>query len=336
MRRWTGSDQNRTGLGPMSAENNSFPAKVLLFGEYTILLGSTALSIPYPVFSATLMFSPDEEPLSSRKQLTSNHHLFEFYQYLAGLGDPVSQAIDFERFHQDLVKGLFLQSTIPPGYGLGSSGALVAAVFDRFGNYVPSQDEIANGEGMLRLKKIFSEMESFFHGKSSGFDPLVSFLKQPLFLRSDGLVELTNLPQAFTSHGSGIFLLDTGQTGKTAPLVKFFMERFKPEGQIIEEGKALINMIDQLVNSFLDFSDYQFWTLMKKFSQKQREEFKPMIPVNFISLWAEGIENGLFYFKLCGSGGGGFLIGFARDINAAVSFLLSKDYRPVVVPITGG
>jgi len=317
----------------MSTKSKVFPAKILLFGEYTILMGSLALSIPYHAFTATLAFPDNVEPASSRKQVTSNLHLFEFYQYLAGQGDYFSQIIDFERFHKDLVQGMFLQSTIPAGYGLGSSGALVAAVFERFARHLPSKDEIATDEGMLRLKTIFSEMESFFHGKSSGFDPSVSFLKRPLLLGQDGVPELTNLPHAFSAAGSGIFLLDTGQTGKTAPLVKLFLERFKPEGKITEEGEALIKMIDKLVNSFLDFSDYQFWELMKKFSLKQTKEFKPMIPENIISLWLEGIESRLYYLKLCGSGGGGFLAGFAPDLKKATEFLQKKDYYPVVVPV---
>lgn len=323
------SKQNR--IPAMNKSSKSFPAKILLFGEYTILMGSLALSIPYHAFSATLAFPDNLEPEFSRKQVTSNINLFEFYQYLAGQGDYFSQIIDFERFHKDLVQGLFLQSTIPAGYGLGSSGALVAAVFERFARHLPSKDEIATDEGMLRLKTIFSEMESFFHGKSSGFDPSVSFLKKPLLLGSGGIPELTNLPPAFSTGGSGIFLIDTGQTGKTAPLVKLFLDRFKLDGKITEEGKTLVRMTDQLICSFLDFSDYLFWDLMKKFSLMQKEEFNPMIPGNFTSLWLKGIENDLFYLKLCGSGGGGFLAGFAPDLNIATAFMQNRGYSPVLV-----
>jgi mevalonate kinase len=316
----------------MSTKNNSFPAKILLFGEYTILLGSSALSIPYDEFTAVLTFPGKIEPVSSRKQVTSNQHLFEFYQYLAGLGASISQTLDFERFHHDLMKGLFLQSTIPAGYGLGSSGSLVAAVFDRFAMHLPTQDEIATDEGMLRLKTTFSEMESFFHGKSSGFDPTVSFLKRPLLLRSDGVPEFTSLPERFSTDGPGIFLLNTGQTGKTAPLVKFFLEKYKLEGIITEEGKALASLTDNLVNAFLNFSVPAFWDLMKMLSLRQLVQFSPMIPENFTSLWSEGVESELYYLKLCGSGGGGFLTGFAPDLKKAIVFLQDNDHFPVTIP----
>jgi len=315
----------------MSIKDNSFPAKILLFGEYTILLGSSALSIPYHAFTAALRFPDNTEPSSSRKEVSSNHHLFEFYEYLAGQGEPLLKIIDFERFQQDLSQGLFLHSNIPAGYGLGSSGALVAAVFDRFARHLPLQHEPATDQGMHRLKTIFSEMESFFHGKSSGFDPIVSFLKRPLFLRPDGVTEFTSLPESFSTDGAGIFLLNTGQTGKTAPLVKLFIDKFKPGGKMTEEGKSLASLIDHLINSFLDFSDRQFWELMKRFSLRQTEEFNPMILGNFTSLWLQGIENDLFYLKLCGSGGGGNLIGFAPDLKRAITYLQNTGYHPVPV-----
>ena len=317
----------------MIASASSFPAKILLFGEYTILLGSSALSLPYPTFSAELTLSCADEMTSSRKQVTSNRHLFTFYNYLSGLGETFKQIIDFERFHHDLISGLYLLSTIPAGYGLGSSGALVASVFDRFAIFPPSQDELATDEGMLRLKNIFSEMEAFFHGKSSGFDPSVSFLKIPLLLRQDGVPQQIKLLQGFLAGGAGIFLLDTGQTGKTAPLVKFFLDRFKPDGKITEEGRILVRLTNDNISAFLDFSDHTFRDLMKRLSVIQSEEFKPMIPEKFLSLWSEGIESDLFYLKLCGSGGGGNLLGFAPDLIKARTFLQDRGYYPILIPV---
>jgi mevalonate kinase len=317
----------------MDTKGTSFPAKILLFGEYTILLGSSAFSIPYHAYTATLAFPGNGQPTSSRKQITSNHRLLGFYQYLDKHGARFSQIIDLERFHKDLKQGLFLQSTIPPGYGLGSSGALVAAIHHRFARCNSLIYERAGADEMIRLKSELSELESFFHGKSSGFDPTVSLLKRPLVLRSDGVPELTNLPHAFSAGSPGIFLLDTGQAGKTAPLVKQFLEIFKPEGQVSEEGKSLTGIVDHLVSSFLDFSDEIFWDLMKKFSIIQIEKFKPMIPGNYVSIWSEGIESRLFYLKLCGSGGGGFLTGFTPDLKKAISYLKNRCYCPIVVPV---
>jgi mevalonate kinase len=42
-----------------------------------------------------------------------------------------------------------------------------------------------------------------------------------------------------------------------------------------------------------------------------------MIPQNFQSLWQRGIETNDYYLKLCGSGGGGYILGFTPDFKKA-------------------
>ena len=49
-----------------------------------------------------------------------------------------------------------------------------------------------------------------------------------------------------------------------------------------------------------------------------------MIPSNFKKSWTDGIENEDYYLKLCGSGGGGFLIGFTRDIDTIDKYFPKK------------
>jgi mevalonate kinase len=45
--------------------------------------------------------------------------------------------------------------------------------------------------------------------------------------------------------------------------------------------------------------------------------FKPMIPKKFHQIWASGIESNAYYLKLCGSGGGGYILGFTENIAKA-------------------
>jgi mevalonate kinase len=55
------------------------------------------------------------------------------------------------------------------------------------------------------------------------------------------------------------------------------------------------------------------------------KNFHPMIPKNFHELWKKGIETNDYYLKLCGSGGGGFILGFTEDYQKAQESL--KDYK---------
>ncbi len=42
-----------------------------------------------------------------------------------------------------------------------------------------------------------------------------------------------------------------------------------------------------------------------------------MIPKQFHELWKKGLETNDYYLKLCGSGGGGYILGFTEDIEKA-------------------
>ena len=54
-----------------------------------------------------------------------------------------------------------------------------------------------------------------------------------------------------------------------------------------------------------------------------------MIPSEFHDLWRKGIETNTYYLKLCGSGGGGFMLGFTKDYEETEKAL--KGYRLEVV-----
>ena len=135
-------------------------SKVILFGEYSMIFDATALMIPLKRFSAQWQL-----PLSFNRaaSLPSNQSLKRFCQYLSE-NETLSYLFDLQALKKDLDDGLFLASNVPSGYGLGSSGTLVAAVYDRYA--------LQKTENYLQLKTLFGQMESHFHGSSSGIDPL--------------------------------------------------------------------------------------------------------------------------------------------------------------------
>ena len=67
----------------------------------------------------------------------------------------------------------------------------------------------------------------------------------------------------------------------------------------------------------------------KKLSKIVFDNFKPMIPNDFHDLWKKGIDSESYFLKLCGSGGGGYILGFAPDIDKAKDDL--KNYNLEVV-----
>ena len=54
-----------------------------------------------------------------------------------------------------------------------------------------------------------------------------------------------------------------------------------------------------------------------------------MIPKEFHKIWASGIESNDYYLKLCGSGGGGYILGFTRNLEKAKKILSAHKLEVV-------
>ena len=122
---------------------------------------------------------------------------------------------------------MYFDSSIPQGYGVGSSGALVAAIYDQYAQEKITVLENLTKEKLLRLKEIFSAMESFFHGNSSGLDPLNSYLSLPILIHSKDKIEPTGIPSQNPEGKGAVFLLDSEMVGETAPMVSLFMKNME-------------------------------------------------------------------------------------------------------------
>ena len=304
-----------------------FYSKILLFGEYGIIKDSKGLSIPYNFFKGAL--KKDGNPSGEARK--SNGYLKEFVSYLEDIvgKEPNLVAFDFENLRNDVEGGMYFDSSIPQGYGVGSSGALVAAVYDKYAQDKITVLENLTREKLLRLKAIFGKMESFFHGKSSGLDPLNSYLSLPILINSQDNIESTSIPSQNKEGKGAVFLLDSGATGETAPMVHLFMEKMKQEGFRQMLKNQFIKHTDACVEDFINGNVKSLFGNLKQLSHVVLDNFKPMIPAKFHQLWKQGIETNDYYLKLCGSGGGGYILGFTQDFDKAKNIL--KDYKLEVV-----
>ncbi|MGA0373992.1 MAG: mevalonate kinase family protein [Flavobacteriaceae bacterium] len=301
-----------------------FFAKILLFGEYGIIKDSKGLTIPYNFFSGTLKW-PNVENENTR---TSHQNLCAFSHYLKSLANDML-ILDLEALQTDLDRKLYFDSNIPQGYGVGSSGALVAAIYDRYAVDKISLEEALIPQKLTELIMVLAAMESFFHDQSSGLDPLNSYLSLPLLIHSKDKIETIGLPQQ-NVHGKGaIFLLDSGSCGETAPMVTLFMEKMKEEVFNKMMCEEFVQITDRCIENFLKGNVKSLFFNIKSLSVLVLKYFKPMIPAEVHGIWKKGLETNTYYLKLCGSGGGGYMLGFAIDFDAAQKALI--DYRLEVV-----
>jgi mevalonate kinase len=304
-----------------------FYSKILLFGEYGIIQDSKGLSIPYNFYNGALKTEDNQ----TAEAIKSNGNLKRFVTYLDNLQtqNPELVVFNLKNLKTDVENGMYFDSSIPQGYGVGSSGALVAAIYDKYAQNKITVLENLTREKLLKLKNIFSQMESFFHGKSSGLDPLNSYLSIPILINSKDNIEATGIPtQSLTGKGA-VFLLDSGIVGETAPMVNIFMENLKDQGFRTMLKSQFIKYTDACVENFLGGDMKSLFANTKQLSKIVLGNFKPMIPEQFHNIWQQGIDSNDYYLKLCGSGGGGYILGFTENLEKAKQSL--KDYKLEVV-----
>jgi len=317
----------------MSSKADIFYGKVLLFGEYSILFNSKGLTIPYTHFTGQLSFINDDKYTDFEFAVQSNKQLKEFLGYMLELEAKAEMPcnMEFKAFSRDIDNGLYFESNIPQGYGIGSSGALVASIYDRYCTNKIEANESISGVNISKLREIFSILESLFHGKSSGIDPLNCYLQHPLLIHSREDIAITGVPRSkFESEGV-IFLVDTGKIGKTGPLVNHFLEqmRFKEYENVFKTD--YIPWVNQCISDILSGNMRSFFESLIKVSAFQLKHFTNMIPENFMPAWQYGLDTGIFQLKLCGSGGGGFLLGFTTDYQAAKNYFSEQHHDLISV-----
>ena len=116
----------------MKLEDISYPAKVMLVGEYGVILGGSALTVPFNKLSTYPRLIKKAGSKQKEKAAASSKSIQKMFSYL--------ETIPVGRFNARFNKTLFAEklceiwyeSSIPDGYGLGSSGALSACIYRQF------------------------------------------------------------------------------------------------------------------------------------------------------------------------------------------------------------
>ena len=281
-----------------------YPSKIMLAGEYGVVVGGSALTIPFHRFQAKIRSVNDTPPGKEAEVQQSLKYIQLLYQFIQSLPEGTFHAPpDMDKFAENL-QTYWLDLNIPIGFGLGSSGAVSAAIYDMF---FPSSNTLT----FEQQKEDLASIESYFHGKSSGVDALTCFARTALRFHTSGKIEKVKFDAMDLPGGYRFFLLNSGEKFDTGPLVQHFLSELKNPDfkRSIEEEYLPLNQ--KLIETLLGEREADPGLLVRLLSDYQFKNFSKMIPETMLDLWIEGQVSNEYYLKLNGSGGG-FMLGITH------------------------
>lgn len=266
--------------------SHRYPAKLMLFGEYTALLGGHVLATPLTTLWADWDFGHRfPHPEISR----ICHEVTKTYPFLT---------FDHQKWQNWLQNEGYLRSSVPVGYGLGSSGNLIAAIYDGF---FTTENDLQ--PDLLTLKAILGQLESYFHGSSSGVDPLISYTQKTLLFTPQEVAETPLSPDLLSLFHT----LDSGQRRNTEALVKDFKSRlsathFKNHMETLAQYN--LKAIEALTTQNVTELKMQYHNI----SSLQFSHLHHLITDNLKEDWKKGLDTGENMLKICGAGSGGYYL----------------------------
>lgn len=279
---------------------NQFNSKILLFGEYAIIQGGKGLALPFAKFFGELKQCAKDQSIHTTLQLG------EFASYLKNSG-LISSLLDVDKFALDVADGLYFDSNIPLGHGVGSSGALCASIYAQYA-YDFTQKENYSAKELKILQDRLALMESFYHGTSSGFDCLISLVNRPILVENRNQIKSCSKPKL--KNLGHFYLYNTETARKTSPLVHQFLAKLDRDLSFKKQFEQFKQLNDETIALLLENDKEAFIQSFAELSKLQLAIFSDIIPRNIQKLWLDGVESEQFYMKLCGAGNGGFFLIF--------------------------
>lgn len=260
-----------------------FPSKLLLFGEYAILKNKPALAIPFQTYSGQL---------SKHKNYKGN--IDPYLIYLKENKDKFS-FLAADKLNYLLQDSIGFDSNIPIGYGLGSSAALTASI----ASYCIEKEVPIN-----ILKNNLAAMESYFHGSSSGMDPLVSYLKHGILC--DEKKDLHQLDINLDTLGMHMYLYDSNLERNS----KGFVQRFLANAEQADYS-SYFDATQNVIKALRQQDHKRLIDKIDEISHFQLHHMSEMIPTSVRFVWSQGHQDNSYTMKLCGAGGGGYFLAFS-------------------------
>lgn len=204
-------------------------SKLILIGEHAVVHGQPAIAIPFPLIGVETVI---ERVPGSVKMDSSFYHgpLHLAPESLQGIVQCVEASLEYLQIPcKDLL--IRINSSIPPGKGLGSSASVAISVIRSLFDFA---DRECTDDELLELANV---AETYAHGAPSGLDTLTITSRSPVWYKKENPIDYIDLGEDF--H---FIVADSGRVGDTRTSVESVARLLK------SAPKRIQRKMDQLVN----------------------------------------------------------------------------------------
>jgi mevalonate kinase len=281
-------------------------AKIILFGEHSVVYGRPAIAVPVREVRATVSVENTVPGSGIVIHATDIGRTIDVRN--ASPDEPLSltvrNTLAYLEHDTKLDIALTIHSTIPVASGLGSGAAVATAIVRALSAYLGQPLDAAAASDLVY------ETEKCFHGTPSGVDNTVVAFEKPVYFRKGHAIETFVVKKPFW-----IAVADTGLPSLTAQSVGDVRAAWQREparyNAIFDRIGALVNQARQAI----EIGETE--TLGARMNENQRllRELDVSSPELEILITA-ALQAGAVGAKLSGGGRGGNMIALIAPDNA--------------------
>ena len=114
-------------------------------------------------------------------------------------------------------------------------------------------------------------------------------------------------------------------------MIKIFADRAKTPQYRALISEYFVPDIDDAIAAYLGNIPDILFDSVHKISLFQYRHFPEAVPLAFKNIWLEGLSSDMYKLKLCGSGGGGFILGFCKNLENTQKTMLKSGFH--IIPL---
>lgn len=274
-------------------------SKLILVGEHAVVHGQPAIAVPFPLVGVESIV---ERVYGTVKMDSTFYHgpIDSAPDSLAGITNCIKETLTYLSLPQrDLL--IRINSSIPPGKGLGSSASVAIAVIKslfNFANKSYSKEELFN---------LVNVAETYAHGSPSGIDPLTITSECPVWFERGGEAEYISPKDNF--H---FIVADTGRMADTRSAIESVASLLKSAPKRFQAKLNRLGEVTHQVRDALEKASKQVLGQMLNEAQKELEALG-VSDAGLNRLIYFALQEGALGAKLTGGGNGGCIIALAQN-----------------------